>query len=60
MDYTKTETIAALVETVLDRTGGRLDALFNNGAYGQAGAVEDLSTECCGPSSRRISSAGTS
>lgn len=24
---------------------GRLDALFNNGAYGQAGAVEDLSTD---------------
>ena len=42
MEYTKPETIAALVETVLARTGGRLDALFNNGAYGQAGAVEDL------------------
>lgn len=42
MDYTKPETIASLVETVLARTGGRLDALFNNGAYGQAGAVEDL------------------
>ena len=45
MDYTKPETIAALVETVLERTGGRLDALFNNGAYGQAGAVEDLPVE---------------
>ncbi|CZT36264.1 NADP-dependent 3-hydroxy acid dehydrogenase YdfG [Rhizobium sp. 9140] len=45
MDYTRTETIAALVEAVLARTGGRLDALFNNGAYGQAGAVEDLPTE---------------
>ncbi|MEN3148812.1 SDR family oxidoreductase [Neorhizobium sp. IRAMC:178] len=45
MDYTRTDTIAALVETVLARTGGRLDALFNNGAYGQAGAVEDLSTD---------------
>ena len=45
MDYTKPETIAALVETVLARTGGRLDALFNNGAYGQAGAVEDLPVE---------------
>jgi len=45
MDYTKPETIAALVETVLVRTGGRLDALFNNGAYGQAGAVEDLPVE---------------
>ncbi len=45
MDYTKPDTIAVLVETVLQRTGGRLDALFNNGAYGQAGAVEDLTTE---------------
>ena len=45
MDYTRPDTIAALVETVLDRTGGRLDALFNNGAYGQAGAVEDLGTD---------------
>jgi NAD(P)-dependent dehydrogenase (short-subunit alcohol dehydrogenase family) len=30
---------------VLARTGGKLDALFNNGAYGQAGAVEDLATD---------------
>lgn len=45
MDYTRPDTITALVETVLERTGGRIDALFNNGAYGQPGAVEDLSTE---------------
>ncbi|WJR69354.1 SDR family oxidoreductase [Neorhizobium sp. CSC1952] len=45
MDYTKPETIAALVEAVRERTGGRIDALFNNGAYGQGGAVEDLSTD---------------
>ncbi|MGB3811606.1 MAG: SDR family oxidoreductase [Shinella sp.] len=45
MDYTRSETIAALVDGVLARTGGRLDALFNNGAYGQAGAVEDLPVE---------------
>lgn len=30
---------------VLERTGGHLDALFNNGAYGQPGAIEDLSRE---------------
>jgi NAD(P)-dependent dehydrogenase (short-subunit alcohol dehydrogenase family) len=35
---------AALAET-LSLTGGRLDALFNNGAYGQPGAVEDLTRE---------------
>jgi len=45
MDYTQPDTIAALVEAVMARTGGRIDALFNNGAYGQAGAVEDLPTE---------------
>lgn len=30
---------------VLIQTDGRLDFLFNNGAYGQPGAVEDLPTE---------------
>ncbi|MGX9988491.1 SDR family oxidoreductase [Rhizobium sp. Z1P35] len=44
MDYTRTETISDLVGAVLERSGGRIDALFNNGAYGQPGAVEDLST----------------
>ena len=44
MDYARTETISELVGTVLERSGGRIDALFNNGAYGQPGAVEDLST----------------
>ncbi|WP_039914007.1 SDR family oxidoreductase [Cellvibrio mixtus] len=29
----------------MDITGGKLYALFNNGAYGQPGAVEDLSRE---------------
>ncbi|HXV30957.1 MAG TPA: SDR family oxidoreductase [Sinorhizobium sp.] len=45
MDYTRPDTITALVEAVMARTNGRIDALFNNGAYGQAGAVEDLPTE---------------
>ncbi|MBW6423822.1 SDR family oxidoreductase [Rhizobium sp. XQZ8] len=45
MDYTKIDTIVTLVDEVLKRTGGKLDALFNNGAYGQAGAVEDLATD---------------
>jgi NAD(P)-dependent dehydrogenase (short-subunit alcohol dehydrogenase family) len=42
LDYTEPTSIAALADTVLERTGGTLDALFNNGAYAQAGAVEDL------------------
>ncbi|MFC5759167.1 SDR family oxidoreductase [Rhizobium sp. GCM10022189] len=45
MDYTQPETISALVRTVAERSGGRIDAMFNNGAYGQPGAVEDLPTQ---------------
>lgn len=45
MDYTDGPSITALVQEVERRTGGRIDALFNNGAYGQPGAVEDLPTE---------------
>jgi NAD(P)-dependent dehydrogenase (short-subunit alcohol dehydrogenase family) len=37
--------IAACVRDVLGRTGGKLDALFNNAAYGQIGAVEDLTAD---------------
>ncbi|QBQ54601.1 SDR family NAD(P)-dependent oxidoreductase [Nitrosococcus wardiae] len=37
--------IANTVDTVLERTGGQLYALFNNAAYGQPGAVEDLCRE---------------
>jgi len=45
MDYTDTASIHALADAVLGRTGGTLDALYNNGAYGQPGAVEDLTTD---------------
>ena len=45
MDYTDAASIAALVDEVVTRTGGRIDALFNNGAYGQPGAIEDLTTD---------------
>lgn len=37
--------IAEGLQQALALSGGRLDALFNNGAYGQPGAVEDLSRE---------------
>lgn len=37
--------IAACATAALDRTDGRLFALFNNAAYGQPGAVEDLTVE---------------
>lgn len=42
LDYREPESIAAAVETVLAATGGGLDALFNNGAHAQPGAVEDI------------------
>jgi len=45
LDYTRSDSITALVETVRERTGGQIDALFNNGAYGQPGAVEDIPTD---------------
>ena len=45
LDYADPASIAEAAATALDRTDGRLFALFNNGAYGQPGAVEDLRTE---------------
>lgn len=45
LDLDEPESIAAAVEAVLEHTGGTLYALFNNGAYGQTGAVEDLRRE---------------
>lgn len=45
LDYTEPQSIASVFKQVMDQTEGRLDALFNNGAYGQAGAVEDLPTD---------------
>jgi NAD(P)-dependent dehydrogenase (short-subunit alcohol dehydrogenase family) len=42
LDYAEPASIKAAAEEVLAATGGKLAALFNNGAYGQPGAVEDL------------------
>jgi len=36
------DAIAACAEEALSRTGGRLYALFNNAAYSQPGAIEDV------------------
>ncbi|MCT4657067.1 MAG: SDR family oxidoreductase [Cohaesibacter sp.] len=44
LDYRDETSITKAVETLTEKTGGGLDALFNNGAYGQPGAVEDLPT----------------
>ena len=45
LDYTDPSSIAACADHVLKATDGKLYALFNNGAYGQPGAVEDLSVD---------------
>lgn len=45
IDYTDSASITAGLSEVLSATGGTLDALFNNGAHGLPGAVEDVSTE---------------
>jgi NAD(P)-dependent dehydrogenase (short-subunit alcohol dehydrogenase family) len=42
LDYAEPTSIAAAAEHVLAATRGNLTALFNNGAYGQPGAVEDV------------------
>ncbi len=43
LDYTDSESIVTCVEQVLEQTDGQLYALFNNGAYGQGGGLEDIS-----------------
>lgn len=43
LDLDDSGSIRAAVAEVLSLNGGRLDALFNNGGFGQVGAVEDLS-----------------
>ena len=45
LDLDDSTSIRAAVDEVLARTGGRLDALFNNGGFGQVGAVEDLTRD---------------
>jgi NAD(P)-dependent dehydrogenase (short-subunit alcohol dehydrogenase family) len=45
LDLDDSQSIADAVDLVLERTGGRLYALFNNAGFGQAGAIEDLSRQ---------------
>ena len=42
LDYESETSVKAAVAETLSRTGGTLDALFNNGAYAVPGATEDL------------------
>lgn len=43
LDVRDSASIHAAVADILERAGGRLEALFNNAGYGQVGAVEDVS-----------------
>ncbi|MEP3298480.1 MAG: SDR family NAD(P)-dependent oxidoreductase [Pseudoruegeria sp.] len=45
LDYEDNASIECAVAECLKRTGGSLDALYNNGAYAIPGAVEDLPTD---------------
>lgn len=45
LDLDDSNSIQTAVEKVLDACDGKLYGLFNNGAYGQPGAVEDLSRD---------------
>lgn len=45
LDYADAATLRSGVAHVLEATGGRLDALFNNGAFALPGATEDLPTD---------------
>lgn len=45
LDLNSSASIQRAVTLISERTGGTLDALFNNAAYGQSGAVEDVRRE---------------
>ncbi|WP_047243971.1 SDR family oxidoreductase [Chromobacterium subtsugae] len=45
LDVDDPASIQAALAEVLERSGGRLDALFNNAGFGQPGAVEDISRQ---------------
>jgi NAD(P)-dependent dehydrogenase (short-subunit alcohol dehydrogenase family) len=45
LDLASSASIQQAVDAILQRTHGKLYALINNGAYGQPGAVEDLTRD---------------
>src|SRR6185369_9651472 len=45
LDLNDSASIQRAVAEIFERTEHKLYALFNNGAYGQAGAVEDISRD---------------
>jgi len=45
LDYSSPQSVANAAARALEAGGGKIDALFNNGAYATPGLVEDLSRE---------------
>jgi NAD(P)-dependent dehydrogenase (short-subunit alcohol dehydrogenase family) len=45
LDLADSQSIQQAVNHAIELTGGKIDALFNNGAFGQPGAVEDLTRD---------------
>jgi NAD(P)-dependent dehydrogenase (short-subunit alcohol dehydrogenase family) len=45
LDLADSNSIQQAVGLAVELTGGKIDALFNNGAFGQPGAVEDLTRD---------------
>jgi NAD(P)-dependent dehydrogenase (short-subunit alcohol dehydrogenase family) len=45
LDLADSQSVQQAVNQAIDLTDGKIDALFNNGAFGQPGAVEDLSRD---------------
>ncbi|QKI88988.1 SDR family oxidoreductase [Thiomicrorhabdus xiamenensis] len=45
LDLADSDSIKTALEQALQLSGGKIDALFNNGAFGLPGAVEDLSRD---------------
>ena len=45
LDVTDSGSIDAALQAIFEKTGGGLDALFNNAGYGQPGALEDIPTD---------------
>jgi len=45
LDLADSSSIQQAVDSAIKLTDGKIDALFNNGAFGQPGAVEDLSRD---------------
>jgi NAD(P)-dependent dehydrogenase (short-subunit alcohol dehydrogenase family) len=53
LDLADEAIVASAASQALERTGGRIHGLVNNGVFACPGAVEDCRVLCCARSSRR-------